>query len=499
MAPPGVARLRADQGLGLVVAVFATVVLVSLLYYPTVVNMVTMWSLSTYEYCWLVLPISLVLIWRRRAELAAVSIRPSVAGVATLAGLVALWWLASMSGVQVVESFAVAWMVPAVFWAVFGGDAVRRILFPLLFLSALVPVGEAWIPPLMRATADISSFFLGALGTPVYRDGMILTLPGGVFEVAAVCSGLQYLLAGTVASTLFGYVAYSSYRKRVLFVVATVVVFVLANGLRAGIVMFVASATDLRWLAGEDHVVFGLVLFAAVLVLMLWIGNRFADHPAEKAAPPASTGLRPSVAACAAVVALLAAGPYVWAQRTVDPGAANTMSAMHLAHCAPPGEWRAPWRPSLIGAPDVVASSYDCGGHVLDLFRATYAGQGRGRELVNASNAVWPEQWQRHAAVSSVDLDVGGRTVTVRQVLARGSESTVMLWYWYEIGDEVTGSEFRAKWLEVVRIVTRRGGRSSLIVCAVEGTESAAVLSERLLKAATEILTGVPDGESGHS
>ncbi len=132
----------------------------------------------------------------------------------------------------------------------------------------------------MRVTADVSAALLRLTGVPVYREGQYITLPGGEFEVADVCSGLRYLVAGTMISLLFAYLTYRSTWRRVLFVAATAFALIFANGLRAFIVMWVASASEMRLLAGEDHVYFGWILFAVVIGGMFLLGTRYAEHEA---------------------------------------------------------------------------------------------------------------------------------------------------------------------------------------------------------------------------
>ena len=105
-------------------------------------------------------------------------------------------------------------------------------MFPLLFSLAAVPVGDGLLPHLMLLTADTSTALLRAVGVPVFREGQFLSLPGGNFEVASVCAGLAYLTAGTVIALLFSYFTYRSVLKRFLFVMLTMVVVILTNGLR---------------------------------------------------------------------------------------------------------------------------------------------------------------------------------------------------------------------------------------------------------------------------
>jgi EpsI family protein len=63
------------------------------------------------------------------------------------------------------------------------------------------------------------------------------------------------------------------------------VTLVLTNGVRAYIVMAVASSTNHEYLGGRDHIYFGWLLFGIVMMSIMWIGARYADEemiPASK-------------------------------------------------------------------------------------------------------------------------------------------------------------------------------------------------------------------------
>jgi EpsI family protein len=134
----------------------------------------------------------------------------------------------------------------------------------------------------MRTTADVSVTLLRAVGVPVFREGQFVTLPGGQFEVADVCAGLHFVTSGTIVALLFAYLTYRSNLKRVAFIVAVAATMVLGNGVRAFVVMIVASATNMRVLAGRDHVFFGWLLFSLILFGLMWVGARFADVPESR-------------------------------------------------------------------------------------------------------------------------------------------------------------------------------------------------------------------------
>jgi exosortase A len=273
--------------LALVGAVIAFVVI---LYADTFASMAAIWQSSGYRHGLMVPPVCAYLLWRLRGPLAATDLRPCAWGIAALIAVVALWFVAKAVAVQAVEYLAAALLVPCSVIAFLGWPLARRALFPLLFLIAAVPIGDGLLPHLMLITADISTWLLRAVGVPVFREGQILSLPGGTFEVASVCAGLSYLTAGTVMALLFSYVTYRSWLRRTVFVAATVITVVLTNGIRAFAIMYIASASDMRYLTGRDHVLFGWVLFGAAIFALMYVGMRFADDTMFDAQPAGMSG-----------------------------------------------------------------------------------------------------------------------------------------------------------------------------------------------------------------
>ncbi|MEO1201368.1 MAG: exosortase A [Pseudomonadota bacterium] len=308
--------------------------LVVVVYWQSYASLWWQWQQGDHAHGLVVIPIAVFLIWRSRIGLSEVQIRPSALGLGVVVALVALWIVARMVAVQVVEHLAALALVPAGILAVLGRELSARIAFPLLFLVFAVPISDAFVPLLMQVTADISTFLLRLFGTPVYREGQYLTLPGGRFVVADVCSGVRYLMAGLIVTSLFSYNCFMSPLRRLLFVAVAGIILVFANGLRAFLVMQIASATELEYMGGRDHVVFGWVLFAIIIFALLWFGGRYADRPSETEADEGA-GERTTPSDTRSIVALalaLVAGTLIFTMRPLlgEYGAVSAVIGLGL-------------------------------------------------------------------------------------------------------------------------------------------------------------------------
>ena len=265
----------ANRILALLIGIFTFLIVV---FGGSFSSMWDLWQTSDHRHGLLVFPISAFLIWQKRHELVDVPVIAEPRGLLLVVVVAMMWLLARFTGVQVVEHVAVLAMYPAVIVTLAGWMMVRKLLFPILFLLLATPLGESLIPYLMVITADLSAGLLKLSGIPLLRNGQYMSLPGGEFIVADVCAGLRYLVSGVMLSLLFGYLTYTQQKKRILLVVVTAITMVITNGFRAYIVMAVASASDMKYLGGRDHIYFGWLMFGIVMMLIMWIGARFADE-----------------------------------------------------------------------------------------------------------------------------------------------------------------------------------------------------------------------------
>jgi exosortase A len=205
-----------------------------LFYADTVSTMVGIWYRSeTFAHAFLVPPISAWLVWRQRAQLACLKPQPRPWLLWGVAATAAAWLLADL--VNINSATQMAWMTMFVLSvpAVLGFAVASAILFPLLFLYFAVPVGEFMLPYMMEWTADFTVYALRLSGIPVFREGLQFVIPSGSWSVIEACSGVRYLIASFMVGTLFAYLNYRSTKRRVIFIIASLLIPIVANWLRA--------------------------------------------------------------------------------------------------------------------------------------------------------------------------------------------------------------------------------------------------------------------------
>ncbi len=292
------------------------------LYWDTFVAMAAIWIRSeTFAHAWLVPPIVLWLVWRLRHELATVTPRPQPWVLLPMAGVAAVWLLGDLAGVNAVTQFAVTALLALAVPAVLGFDLARRILFPLAFLFFMVPFGEFTTDKMMDWTADFTVWALVVTGIPVYREGLQFVIPSGTWSVIEACSGVRYLIASFMVGTLFAYLNYSSPWRRWAFVGVSIVVPIVANWVRAYMIVMLGHLSGNKIAVGVDHLIYGWVFFGLVIGIMFFIGARFTE-PAPVPEPPRDAGGAEgdgvSLAAVAGVLAV-ALAPHLAGWALDDP------------------------------------------------------------------------------------------------------------------------------------------------------------------------------------
>ena len=453
-------------------------------FWPTFYSMAEVWERSeTFTHGYLIFPISAWLIWRKRDVLARIQPRPDLRGLGLLALAGAGWLLADAGSVNVAAQYAFIAILIAAVWTLLGWAVVWAIFFPLMFLFFAVPVGEFLIQPLMGVTADFTVAMLQFTGIPVYREGTFFSIPSGDWSVVEGCSGLRYLIASITLGVLYAYLTYRSWKRRLLFSIAAIVVPVFANSGRAYMIVMIAHLSDMKLALGIDHYIFGWVFFGIVMLLLFWIGSFWREdgEPEAEAVKPvaASAGTaqaRPILPVAIAVLAIAGLWPAYASWLSARP-----LPAMAQLQVAPQGGWQpgaafTNWVPHWVGADRQLRQPYTRTGQKVLLELNYYATQRQDAELINSQNFMIEQKhplWS-NVGESVVSVEIGGAARQVRQAKLRGSDGQrLLVWQWNLINQRPVVNDHVAKLIlafDRVRL-QRDDGLSVLVAAPYDDTE----------------------------
>ncbi len=451
-----------------VVACLAIFVVMVALFWSTVAGMVYTWyHFETYTHGFVILPISLWLIWQKRRHLAVFTPQPSPGLLVLVFGGLALWALARLTGVLVVEQFAFVGTLIAALASALGWQVSKFLTFPLLFLFFAVPMGEDLVPPMMEFTATFTVEALKLTGIPVYREGLWFSLPSGNWSVVEACSGVRYLIASVTLGVMYAYITYHTLWKRLLFIALSAIVPVLANGLRAYIIVMIGHLSEMRLATGVDHLIYGWFFFGIVMFVLFWIGSYWQEPqpPPEDIAPPRAMSRESAGARLATVVlvALLASAGAVWGTRYAENIEVRTVASLTApasadgwASTGEPALWSARHQPTDFK----IEARYARGGEDAQLFVLLFPQQRQGGEAINQDNEISTEL-VRLTNLGAREVSLGDEDARVNRgkaiVAVNGVRQEHLVWQWYRVAGRSLTNRYEGKaWEALARLYPGR-------------------------------------------
>lgn len=458
------------------IALSSAMLALFIFHFATVRSIVSIWNSSeTFAHGYIILPISMWLIWKRRDILKEIPSIPYWPTLIFLAACGFAWLLAELGGVQVVKQYAFVAMIPFIVLAILGVRVSWAIAFPLLFLLLAVPFGDIFIEPLIGFTADFTVAALQATGIPVLRNGNNFEIPSGTWSVVEACSGVRYLIASFTLGCLFAYLNYRSRARQLMFIVLSVVVPIIANGMRAYMIVIIGHLSGMELATGVDHLIYGWVFFGLVMFLMFWIGSFWREdtleHPVKRPADtPTVIGRHRSVKPVvgATVATILCIGMWPAYALFIDRALTNT-SSVQLSGFGSQWQESTPfteWEPQFFPANSELYRFFQHENRKVGLKVMLYQNQGSGAQLISSSNKLVVEkdpQWQRLATSTRQEM-FGSSNLTVREAVIRGAPSSLVIWQWYWIDGKFTSNDYVGKLLQAKKKILMRGGDDAALL-----------------------------------
>lgn len=442
------------------------------IYADTARSIVSIWNSSeTFAHGYIILPISLWLIWRRRAELGRIAPQPFWPALLLIAGAGFAWLLAELAEVQVVRQYAFVAMLLLTVLAVAGLRLSLAMTFPLAFLLLAVPFGEIFVAPLINFTADFTVSALQLTGVPVLRNGSNFEIPTGSWSVVEACSGVRYLISSFTLGCLYAYLNYRSPVRRFMFVVLSIVVPIIANGMRAYMIVMLGHLSGNKLAAGVDHLIYGWIFFGLVMFLMFWIGGFWRDDtaeveeaPAAASAPAASlASLGAAAAACIACVAVWPAYAHYLDRAAFNPEPVR-LDNFHASWPNAPAF--TDWRPGFTPAALEVDRFYQGQGTQVGMSIRYYRNQQDGAKLISSANRLVKDKEKRWRPVASNGHSerIGEHDLVLREGRVQGDGSQFLVWSWYWIDGHFIANDYLGKLLQAKEMLVLHGDDGAAIL-----------------------------------
>lgn len=419
---------------GLAGAVLIWLLLWLLVFFDSLRSAASVWLVNdTFNHCFLVLPAVLYALWQERGGILQRSPGYSAIGLLGVLGVMVVYALGQAAYIELLQHLAVFGLLPAMALFLFGWRVALTVWAPLLFVMFSVPVGEELMPQFQEITADMAVAMLKAIGVPVHRNGLYISVPNGDFVVAEACSGVRFFIACVVIGCAYAYLSFVNWWRSALFMVFAVILPIVANGIRAFGIIYIGHATEMEHAAGADHLIYGWFFFAIVVVVLILVGHWFSDgqrrwrNTVTEVDARWRSRRRPLLLAAALLPLLLAlgvkalVGQQAGGQFHLEPAGLDPVSEQRAGELA--------WAPRLTGA-----DRYRVGRDpvfAVQQYQAIYFTTEPGRELLSYAQRVFDlERWSLKSQYSQPVAGLG--TVNVSHLTALSGRQRLLA-HWYVV------------------------------------------------------------------
>jgi len=350
-------------------------------------------------------------------------------------------------------------------------------------------------------------------GIPVLRDGSNFSIPSGDWSVVEACSGVRYLIASFTLGCLYAYLTYRSRKRQLLFVLLSIVVPIVANGLRAYMIVMIGHLSSMKLATGVDHIIYGWLFFGLVMFIMFWVGNRWREDvsgvdvadEAMLSRDPAQPATSTQVAAATfAVVVCLAFWP-MYANFSLRAGAREAPVSLEGFQPAwKPGKQFTSWKPRMNQAAAPLSQTLEQDDRQVGLSVRYYRNQPQGAGLISSSNQLVgdleADPWRRTGSATRLET-IDGRQLQLRETRLRGPDGGLVVWQWYWIDGRFTANDYLGKLLQAKQRLLMQGDDGAGIMVFAhydEDPDSARAALRSFLAAGLPALERTLSGNARH-
>lgn len=252
------------------------------------------WKDPTWQHGFLAPLIAGWLVWRQRAELAALPIKGSAWGLVILVPAMLSFFAGYKANNYYLGAFGVQWYVAGVVLWFWGTAHAKKLFFAWLMLAFMWPMVflEEGLAYRMRVLmVEGVSFTLNILGVDTIRDGTsLVSAPapeigrglGQLFslKVDGPCSGMRSLFALLMVAALFGYFSQKTWLRRLFIFACSFPIAIIANMVRIFILLGATVIFGQDFAVGNEeqevstfHFASGIAVYLVALVCLQAVGK----------------------------------------------------------------------------------------------------------------------------------------------------------------------------------------------------------------------------------
>jgi EpsI family protein len=461
-----------------------------LLYWESLKYWVHTWLTDFNYHSGFIMPLlCFYIVWTKRDLLAHTPIKPSKSGLLVIIVGMLFYIGGQAAYTKTAQQFSFFILIPGIILHYFGFRVLRRLSVALVVLVFMTPYAELFYSHIQQFITWACAEILLLFDVPAYVESTYIQLPNLCVQIAPGCTGIRFMTAIFPLGLTIAYLHFNSWRKKILVLLVSAVLPIVANMLRIVIMLTVALHGNPIFVTGTAHIVYGYSVFlVALLILFAFVGllkpcraaqfskpkeiakrEKFSDqHWAEGFASYSNLIL----------IALIVLIPALVHARLAAQHATPLKRSFKLFPVVL-GEWEGrqiaedEWHPEIIGATDNLRRLYeDPDGNQIRAFVSYLPIQTQGRELVFRGNRVLPPGFmtisQKAKAWTIGNLSRSELKTKFVQS-GRGTQSETLL-YWYQNTNRFVHNEFMAKAFMAMDSLLRNRSNGSAFVLMFTST-----------------------------
>jgi EpsI family protein len=287
-----------------------------------------------------------------------------------------------------------------------------------------------------------------------------------------------------------------------IFIALSIITPIIANGLRAYMIVMIAHLSGMKLALGVDHLIYGWVFFGLVMLLLFWIGSFFSDSPEKKFKPDNQSQknhkFSPAVfTALIRTYLLVLTVSLIWPAKVVSIERQANSNKSQIAFSLPDNfaVWHAQvpwtdWSPNYQNPDEEFEKWYSDGIHNVALYVLYYRTERQGVELINQNNRLVRQKhmvWTMPSEIPRV-INIPGGPSKVLEGKLNSPDQSLLTWRWNRIDRTHMISNTLGKILETRDKLMGNRQDSVAIVVATDRDEDPGTAEKVLLNFTSALL-----------
>jgi len=235
-------------------------------FYPTWQSLFKSWMSSDQNsHGFLIVPLSIYFVWRKRKDLKSADIRPSWVAFPLVLFSLFVYLVAQYAEILTLKPLAMIFFIGSSIFFIFGIFVLKICLFPLFFLLFMIPVPaqiySSLAVPLQLFVSKIAVALASLCGIPITNEGNVIYLPRHTLQMIQACSGLRSIMSLLTLGLVIGYFSMKNNFLRIISTLFAIPIAIFVNILRVLFVIFAFYYMGYDLTRGTGHTALGIIIF----------------------------------------------------------------------------------------------------------------------------------------------------------------------------------------------------------------------------------------------